>query len=124
MKKTKYDVDINFFKNPENWEQKHAYFLGWFESDGCNQKNGTLRIAIQEKDKRILEILKEQIKYNGPLYYLKRNGVNSLIGNSKWQNRWSLNIARREISNDLLNLGIDNNKSNNLRFPEYLKDNL
>lgn len=124
MKKTKYNVDINFFKNPINWEQKHAYFLGWLTSDGSNQKNGAVRIALQEKDKKILEILKNQIQYNGPLYYMKRNGVNSLIGNSKWQNRWSLTIGRREMSNDLLDLGIDNNKSNNLKFPDFLKNDL
>jgi len=122
-----YDKDYNFFKNPEYWEQKHAYFLGWLMSDGHHNINKrVIQITLQEKDKEILETLKHIIKYTGPLTYQKRNGINDFIKKSTvtYQNRWRLSVAHPEITNDLLRLGIDNNKTNNLEFPTYLRDDL
>jgi ABC-type oligopeptide transport system ATPase subunit len=125
--KLKYKKDYLFFKNPENWEQKHAYFLGWLMSDGTHGvKNRYIKISLQERDKKILEILKNIIQYEGPLLYNKRNGINETIAKytKTYQNRWSLQVNHYEITNSLLELGIDNNKTNNLRFPRYLKTEL
>jgi hypothetical protein len=124
---TRYTENQSFFNNPKNWEQKHAYFLGWLMSDGHhNVKIKTIQISLQEKDKKILQILKNIIEYTGPLTYQKRNGINNFIKNTTvtYQNRWRLGIKSNNISNDLLKLKIDNNKTNNLEFPTYLKEDL
>lgn len=124
---TKYTLDDNFFKSVKEWEEKHSYFLGWLMSDGHhNVKHTRIQIRLQEKDKKILDILKNIIKYTGPLNFLKRESINDFIKKStkKWQSRWGLNITSKQITTDLLRLGIDNDKTNNLEFPAYLKEEL
>lgn len=125
-RKTKYNKNVDFFKNPETWEPNQAYFLGWLMSDGHHNLNKGISIKLQESDKRILELLKEIINYNGPLIYEKRNSVNKLITDNSyhWQNRWALTIYQKTFTPDLLSLGISNNKSNSLYFPDYLRDDL
>lgn len=127
MKRNIYSCDETFFENTKKWEEKHAYFLGWLMSDGHHDLNkGSISIRLQEKDKRILEILRDIIKYNGNLGFVKRNGINDFIKKStnNYQNRWNLHIYNRKLSKDLLNLKIDNHKTNNLEFPIYIEDNL
>ncbi len=126
-KSKKYFANSNFFKNSENWKEKEVYFLGWLLSDGHhNIKRGQIQIRLQEKDKQILEKLKNIIEYTGPLHYMKRGKINNLIKKctKTYQNRWCLDIRDWEISNDLINLGINNNKTNNLTFPKCIKTEL
>jgi len=52
----KYAFDDFYFKNIDSEEK--AYFLGWIASDGSVNKNG-FRISIHEKDKLILEQLRD-----------------------------------------------------------------
>ena len=126
---TKYQKNEDFFKNPENWTEKNAYFFGWLLSDGHHSiRNRCIKISIQEKDKKILEILKQIIDYTGPLYYEKRKSIGNLILLASLpencQNRWKLQVCSKEISNDLLKMGINNHKSDNLDFPNYIKPEL
>jgi len=121
----KYKLNENFFKNPEKWNQEHAYLLGWICSDGSNS-DVRMSIRLQEKDKKILEILKEILEYEGPLIYLKRNKINIINGKypfKSYQNRYSLNIGRMNFCKTLTNLGINGDKSH-LEFPKYLKEEL
>jgi hypothetical protein len=125
--KRKYFTDSLFFNKINFWEEKHVYFLGWLMSDGHhNVKKKSIQIRLQEEDRKILEILKDIIEYTGPVTFLKRNGINDFIKQytKSYQHRYSLVIRDNQISNDLLNLKIDNNKTNNLEFPNYLKNNL
>jgi hypothetical protein len=127
MTKRKYQANFGFFNNPKNWEQKHAYFLGWLMSDGHHSvKMHRIQIRLQERDKRVLEILKDIIAYTGPLIFLKREKINDFIKRftKKWQHRWGLTINHQNITDDLLKLKIDNQKTNNLEFPDYLNENL
>lgn len=126
-KNRKFNINNNFFKNPDNWKEEQAYFLGWLLSDGNHTvKKGLFRIRLQECDKKVLEILRNIIKYEGELKYEKRNKINEFIKahTKTYQNRWGLIITHKEMSNDLLRLGIENNKTNNLDFPNYLKSDL
>lgn len=130
---TKYNININFFENPPLWGQKQAYFLGWFGSDGYNSLENKIMLELQEKDKKILELLKKSIEYTGPLYYKNLSLYNRTPGQCKTKNgyreikstnSWRLQIARKKISEDLKKLGITNAKSGKYIFPEFLKDEL
>ena len=122
-----YNANKNFFKDRENWTQKQSYFLGWLLSDGNITKNFSgLRIRLQERDGRILEILKDIIGYSGPLLYEKRNTIGDLIKKNSCsvQNRWGLCISNTEMVRELQSLGIPQNKTNRLPFPDYIKKDL
>ena len=107
-----YKYNETFFKNPETWDQKQAYFLGWLLSDGDHETSKGIRIRLKESDKRILELLKDIIEYTGPINYIKRNpsALGKLITNSgcKWQNRYGLTITRKSLSEDLIKLNSNN----------------
>ncbi len=121
--RTKYKINDNFLNNPETWTEKQSYFMGWLSSDGTFTLNKGVRIYLQETDKRILEILKNIIDYGGNLLYERRDKVNDIItGNFK--NRWGLAFSNRNIAKDLSKLGITNNKTHNLEFPNYLNKDL
>jgi len=110
-----YNVDINYFKIIDT--PNKSYFLGLFHADGSNsEEHNCVRISLQEKDKEILEKLKKDIKYSGPLYYLKKQGNRS--------NQFSLNIVAKELSQDLVILGYPKNKTYKVVFPEYLEQSL
>lgn len=56
-----------------NTEAK-AYFLGLLYADGCNVQNpntGEISITLQEKDRDILEKLKQEIESDYPLLIYK-----------------------------------------------------
>ncbi len=106
-----YNVDLEYFKQIDT--PNKAYFLGLFHSDGCNSNNPYyIRINLQEEDKQILEKLRLDIKYEGPLKYIKKQG------NRK--NQWSLYIVSKNLSEDLTNLGYPKNKTHKVLFPKYI----
>lgn len=124
---SKYQINENFFTQIDDWNEKQAYFFGWIGSDAHHDvKRGKLQLRLKESDKPILEILKNCIHYTGPLYYEKRNTLGKIIidNKAKASNRWGLCFTNKQISTDLTNLGITNLKSNDLRFPSFLKESL
>lgn len=118
---TNYTLNENFFESPDTWTEKQAYVLGWILSDGhITKSSSAVTIRLQEKDKKILEIIKEILEYSGPLHFMRRMEVNSLI-TGNFQNRWSLVVGRKTFKEHLTNLGFGNDKTNSLQFPEFLK---
>lgn len=119
----KYTVNVDFFKNPEQWTEKQAYFLGWILSDGhINKKNNCISIKLQAKDKPILEKLKELVEYSGPILNIKRNTCN--LPGVNFQHRAALSINCRTMKEDLVRLGFDHKKGVNMTFPKFLRKDL
>lgn len=107
----KYSLDETYF-NKINTEQK-AYFLGLLYADGCVfPKRNSISIALQEKDRHILECLKKELKTNKPIYISQKNNKNK-----NWQNSVILQINSKKISERLISLGCIANKSLALNFP-------
>lgn len=100
--KPKYNIDINFFTSI-NTEQK-AYFLGILYADGyVHDKRKNISLTLQEDDVDILIKLKDVIKTNKPLQYIKREeGV---------KNQFRLSITRASIHKDINKHGLYQNKS-------------
>jgi len=105
----KYNVNELYFDKIDSEEK--AYILGWFYSDGTVNKDGKMRIQILETDSYILEWIKNEMEYTGPLYKIPSRG------NSKPQ--CCLCINRKKLADKLINLGCVPNKSNILKLPGF-----
>lgn len=97
-----------------------AYILGLLYADGNNlTKKQEITLALQECDKHILERIKNELEYTGPLRF-----VNYAYKNIKYKNQYVLNIANKHLSEMLNTLGVWNNKSLILEWPSWLEQSL
>lgn len=90
----KYTVNEEYFDSI-NSEIK-AYFLGFIYADGnvyISNKNYAFSICINTIDSYLLDIIKQELNYTGPLHYKKNNVITLQIGNKK-------------LVNSLINLGV------------------
>ena len=114
----KYTINENYF-DEINTPNK-AYILGLLYSDGCNnRKTNHVNIELQERDKEILDKIKEELKTDKSLYFSELNKKSD-----KWQNTYRLNICNKHISETLEEKGVVPRKSLILEFPEWLPDKL
>lgn len=114
MKKLK--VNENYFDKIDT--EAKAYFLGLLYADGCNEyERNLISISLQEKDKKILEIFKQEIEYEGNL-------LKKIRSNKNHQNSYILRFTNKHICNVLKNYGMVPRKSLVLLFPKNLSKNL
>jgi DNA-binding transcriptional regulator WhiA len=108
------DFDVNLSKNPrrkngyvvnndffKHWSNEMAYVLGFILADGNVSKN---TLTISQKDQLVLNLIRDAMRCNCPI---KRDG-----------NIYKLHIARKCIVGDLRELGITENKSLTIEFPQ------
>jgi len=117
-KSRKYNFNENYFSKIDTEEK--AYWLGFIAADGYIESNyRRLVISLQEKDKIHLEKLKNHIKSNFDLKYIiqknKFNKNNTLT--KEFYYRYNLELCSVILCNDLKKIGIFNNKSLILKFP-------
>lgn len=115
-RKRKYTLNENYFDEVDTPDK--AYILGLLYADGCNYKN-SINITLQEKDKLILDEIKEKLGSNIPLYYRKLNEQNK-----NHQNVYSLTFTNQHLARRLRELGMLQRKSLILTFPEWLDKSL
>lgn len=110
-------LNENFFEKIDSEEK--AYFLGFIYADGhINSNTGYFQITLCKKDKEILEKFRNLLQLKCDLYYVKPDtriykGV--LIKNN---GSYRINFRNKKITNDLKNLGLHNNKSFDITFPD------
>lgn len=113
-KSRKYTINENYFDNIDT--PNKAYILGLLWSDGCNYPpQHRVKLELQEKDKSILDKINIEIGSNKPLTF---NNLNDK--NPNWQNTYRLDITNKHISDRLVELGMIQNKSLTIQFPEWL----
>ena len=105
-----YNLNMNYFKQIDT--RNKAYVLGMMYADGNVGDDYTMSLSLIEEDKIILDRIKEDMGYNGPLRYydnIKR----------KYNSKpcYTLAIKRVEMAADLLRLGCMPNKTWKIRFP-------
>jgi hypothetical protein len=101
--KPKYHINEKYF-NFIDTEDK-SYFLGLIFADGyLNEKRNYMSLSLQECDIDILIKLKNLIKTDKPLQYIKRKEPNV-------KNQVRLLITRKKIIEDLKKFGVHQNKS-------------
>ncbi|HSI67640.1 MAG TPA: LAGLIDADG family homing endonuclease, partial [Planococcus sp. (in: firmicutes)] len=100
--KRKFEVNENFFKI---WSNNMAYILGFFMADGCIV-NDQQTISFAQKEKYILEQIKEKLNSDHPIIQNPNTGV------------YVLNIHSKIMKSDLRSIyGITSKKSKELKFP-------
>lgn len=106
----KYKLNENYFKIIDTKDK--AYFLGLLYADGSmNKKYNELRLALQKKDVEILEVFNNYLETNKPLRLIKKR-------NLKHSDMYSINIENKILCEDAKKLGLVNNKTNLLEFPD------
>lgn len=99
----KYNIDENYFKTIT---ANTAYILGFLSADGyINNDLHFVRIALQESDKEFLELIKNELKYEGEIKSVKRKV------RSKEYDVCVLTIYNKTIVKDLNNFNLISNKS-------------
>lgn len=113
-----YNINENYFDSIDT--PNKAYILGLLYSDGCNaESTNTIKLELQEKDKEILEKIREELNYDAPL------ACNPLHEkNQNWKDCYRLCITNKHMSETLARLGMMANKSLILKFPEWLSPDL
>lgn len=105
----KYQINEKFFDSIDS--EIKAYFLGLLFADGYNEEvRGNIRLALQEKDCKILESLRTYIYPNNdkPLGRCKKLNCNDLL---------YLEICNKHMSGKLSQLGMVKAKTFKLKFP-------
>jgi intein-encoded DNA endonuclease-like protein len=107
-----YNYSLKFFDEVNG---ESAYFIGLLFADGSINNKGKITLNLSKKDIEIIEIFKEKLKTNKPIFSVKK--TNSL----------SFSFQNKIISRQLNNFGLVPNKSLILKFSdkipnEYLKD--
>lgn len=99
----KHFMNFDYFKT---WSRNMAYIVGFLSADGyIGKDNSFFRIALQEGDIDILEKIKEEIGYTGEIKKTKHKV------NEKEFPTATLIVSSKYVVNDLVKIGIENNKS-------------
>lgn len=116
----KYYYDENFFELIDTEEK--AYWLGFLYADGyvsCRKYNHILGISLAEKDFHHLEKLNNSLKSNVPIAtYITKNGYNP---GTKY---CRLIFCGKKIFNDAISQGIVEQKTNKLKPPQNIPEEL
>jgi hypothetical protein len=103
--KSKYTLNMNFFKN---WSSEMAYILGYIFADGSVRvRQGKSELSIKSKDNSILLKIKIAMESSNPIAERKNN--NGIL--------YQFLINRKEIVNDLIKYGVIPNKTFKMKFP-------
>lgn len=114
--KTIYTLNEHYFDIIDTPEK--AYILGMLAADGCVCKYN-ITISLQENDKDILEKINICVGSNRPLSYIDKQSKGL-----RDKNAYVLNITNKHMANTLKDIGIIENKSLKLEFPEVITDEL
>lgn len=113
-----YSVDETYFDNIDT--QNKAYVLGLLYADGNVSKiKYRLQLSLQERDKHILEQIRNDMKSERPLTFRQFNKYNS-----NRQNHYSLDINCKKIHSSLAQWGIVPKKTHVLKYPNFLQDDM
>ena len=101
--------NIKYFSEINSYSK--AYIVGFIAADGSLVKTKTtttLTITVKYEDKEILEFIKSEIGNEHKLLEIKRK---SSFDNNKYIHHIRYAISNNQITTDLINLGINYNKS-------------
>ena len=111
----KYEVNHNFF-NKIDTEEK-AYILGFLYADGyVSTKRNLIGLTLQESDIEIITKINKIIHKDKPLVFINTKKYHP---GKNWQNSLRMEIASKQMTNDLVRLGCIPNKTYFLKFPAY-----
>lgn len=118
-KKRKYKINENYFDVIDT--PNKAYILGFLYADGCNNKSkGTISMSLEERDKYILEDIRNEIDSGRPLEFIDYSNKHDL--GYTYKNQYRLLLFSIHMCNILESHGVVPNKSLVLDFPNLRHD--
>lgn len=115
VSRRKYKINENYFDKIDS--PNKAYILGFLFADGHNEiKKATVSISLQEEDKEILELMRQEIGSEKPLEYLDYSNKNDF--DYHYKNQYRLMFFNKHICDTLNDIGMLSNKSLSLTFPD------
>jgi transposase-like protein len=107
----KYDINENYFDNIDTEEK--AYIVGFLFADGCNYPpTNQVSISLHKQDIDILKVIRNELETDIPFYYPPET------------NQVTLTVTNEHISSKLNDLGVVQNKTFKLTFPDWLDEEL
>lgn len=107
----RYNRNSNYFDKIDTVNK--AYILGLLWADGCNLPlRSQIVLSLQERDKAVLDSIKNQLEYQGNLSFIKLHAKNQ-----NYQNQYRLCIEDIHMSKVLESYGMVRAKSLILKFP-------
>lgn len=117
-------INEKYFESIKTEEQ--AYILGFLYADGYNSvKRGRFVIALKAEDKLILERMRDCMEADHIIRirtYARNDGYSAHTDGMKTMAYFEVNS--RKMSNDLVSYGCGQGKSDRIRFPRQLPQNL
>ena len=118
----KWELDEHYFDCIDT--PNKAYILGFLYADGFNSLDKhSVRIALQEEDKDILEEMRMELKSSKPLTYLDFKGEIRSNGFT-CKNMYQLEVYGNHICKRLDEIGMHQNKSLILQYPSIISEQL
>jgi hypothetical protein len=114
----KIEVDENFFSS---WSPEMAWVLGLIFSDGnlfIEKRTKDARISISQKETELLDKVKFLMNCNARLYHSPRKVYNDVVSGELY----TLKLQNKKIFSDLISLGLVENKSLTVDFPNIPKE--
>jgi hypothetical protein len=109
--KCKYTVDESYFERIDSPDK--AYILGFLLGDGNIDKDFfRLTVHIHERDREVLEYIKEQLKSNSPIAQNSQNRKEMIV----------LRMSSYKLIKDLALWGMVPKKAHILKIPEIRED--
>lgn len=116
IKAIKYKTDESYFEKINT--QDKAYFYGFMLTDGwVNERILTSGIKISVRDIDLLKSFKKYLKTDRPIKIIKDKSYTYGTKKIKKNKSAFIQIGIRKIVKDLINLGVRQNKSYNVKFP-------
>lgn len=107
-----YNIDHNYFDSIDS--ERKAYWFGLLMADGCiKDDRDVLSIGLKEEDKYLLEMLRDDLKSNKPLYFRDLRSKNPT-----WSNSYTIDFNSKILVSRLIELGCVPRKSLSLEFPK------
>ncbi len=118
----KHNLDENYFDIIDT--QNKAYILGFLYADGYNSIDKlSIRLQLQEEDREILEKMRFELKSDKELIFIQCDNKVASNGYIS-KNMYNLEIYSKHMCQQLDSLGMHQNKSMILTFPEWLSEDL
>lgn len=118
-KKRQYKINEHYFDNIDT--PNKAYILGFLYADGNNcKKKCTITMSLEERDKDILERIRNEIGSERPLEFLDYSNKHDF--GYTYKNQYRLLLFSAHMCKALESYGMIPNKSLVLTFPEIKED--
>ena len=121
--KTRNKINFDYFKNID--DENKAYILGFLYADGGNV-GPAIYLTLQERDLEILKKIHKLLEMNNKICKITKTWKNDyyLKDRDKIYIYYRLSIGHQDVVKDLERFGVVRKKTQKIRFPVFLSNDL